>query len=46
MMVMVLRLETLHGDNNNGDNNEEDDDDSVVMMMEMPMRKTMMANMY
>lgn len=46
MMVMVLRLETSHGDTNNGDNNEEDDDDSVVMMMEMPMRKTMMANMY
>lgn len=46
MMVMVLRLETSHGDNDDGDNNEEDDDDSVVMMMEMPMRKTMMANMH
>lgn len=45
-MVMVLRLETSHGDNDDGDNNEEDDDDSVVMMMEMPMRKTMMANMH
>lgn len=45
-MVMVLRLETSHGDNDDGDNNEEDDDDSVVMMMKMPMRNTMMANMY
>lgn len=46
MMVMVLRLETSHGDNDDGDNNEEDDDDGVVMMMEMPMRKTMMAKMH
>lgn len=33
MKVMVLRLETSHGNNDDGDDNEEDDDGSVVMIM-------------
>lgn len=45
MTVMVLRLETSHGDNDDGDDNEEDDDGSVVMIMEMQMGKTVVANM-